>query len=214
MHLSNPFPTKQRSLALHFLLWVLNIHTHQCLPERPTQMERTSHTKYWWKCGALSYSVGGKGKHAVTWESNWTVSQNVQYTPTLWFSHSMNMCVCSPKITYWNVQSRTLWNRPELGAHPEFLQQVNRTSGVSVRGAICEINRHVLRTTRKNHTRGVEQDRERDALSDSFDMEVGSRHASSSWEARMVVSLSVRWGGAQGRYLGNWENAGLSSGCW
>lgn len=79
---------------------------------------------------------------------------------------------------------------------------------------MCEIDRHVLRTTRKNHTHGVEQDRERDALSDSFDMEVGSRHASSSWEARMVVSLSVHWGRAQGRYLGNWEGAGLLSGCW
>ena len=83
-----------------------------------------------------------------------------------------------------------------------------------MRGAICEIDRHVLRTTRKNHIRGVEQNRERDPLTDSFDMEFGSRHASSSWEARMVVSLSVRWGGAQGRYLGNREGAGLPSGCW
>ena len=91
---------------------------------------------------------------------------------------------------------------------------MNRTSGVSIRGAICEIDRHVLRTTQKNHTRGVEQNRERDPLTDSFDMEVGSQHASSSWEARMVVSLSVRWGGAQGRYLGNREGAGLPSGCW
>ena len=83
-----------------------------------------------------------------------------------------------------------------------------------MRGATCEINRHVLHITRKNHTRGVEQDQERDALSDSFDMEVGSRHSPSSWKARMVVSLGVCWGGADGGHLGNWEGTGLLSGCW